>query len=87
MKEGEAREKWCPFARCGKATSNAALNRGNDREGQVAVGSLCIASDCMAWRRYSIEIPAPDKPAGSVRLPDDPAYFEEHGYCGLAGGK
>lgn len=36
--EAEAREKWCPFARCAM--------RGDEDDWHV----MCFASGCMAWR-------------------------------------
>jgi len=61
MTEDQARQKWCPF--------------GDDRIGLIDSDppSLCIASDCMAWRWY-------DVPMDTKTRPED-----LHGFCGLAG--
>lgn len=52
MFEGNAKEKWCPFARAtdnGDDDQNAvSVNRG--RDGIPDQWCLCMASDCMAWR-------------------------------------
>lgn len=90
--EGEAKTKWCPFARVAepwqyadtlvKPVPVAAINRGSDglmRE--PGPNCLCIASACMAWRW---------QPQGSVDNPlQRPGVGQSVkrvlGYCGLAG--
>ena len=97
----EARQCWCPFARCmsveedwtakpGQAARNRLVTA--DGESSFAQGG-CIASECMAWRWGTKR--NPDwKPTGSMMPwpaphPDDsPAYYitdKTRGHCGLAG--
>lgn len=56
MTEHEARTKWCPFVRYVEidndgAVATPAYNRDCE-EGNP--GCRCIASDCMAWRRWTL---------------------------------
>ena len=71
MTEGEAKEKWCPFAR--SQMLGLVVNR--DGFGSPYDISLCIGSACMAWRRREPPGPQP---------PDAPEPSDE-GWCGLAG--
>ena len=51
MTEKEAKEKWCPMARCKidhDCADTIAVNRWSD--GAMMRGSLCVASDCMMFR-------------------------------------
>jgi hypothetical protein len=45
--EKQAREKWCPFGRPWSGPS-APVNRAMG--GKPSRESLCLGSDCMAWR-------------------------------------
>lgn len=77
--EAEARKKWCPFGRESVFNDGGghpdfqhtlAGNRGECK-------TLCIASDCMAWRA-----------AGEAKRSTTPTsgyHMEPVGYCGLAG--
>lgn len=47
--EKEAKKLWCPEARVWSA---GGANRG-PKHGDVIIGSLCIASKCMAWRKWN----------------------------------
>jgi len=57
MTEEEARGKWCPFARGEVAHLKnwegvkQALFIGNRMNDNVPASTLCIGSDCMAWRK------------------------------------
>ncbi len=75
MTEDEAKKKWCPFARSLQSDGDnlASANRGFDSI--VDVGSMCIASECMAWRHYYTV-----DPFGII----EPIKLHE-GYCGLVG--
>jgi hypothetical protein len=59
MTEKEAKQKWCPFARCFAFDGRATFAMGNRiiKEGDGfssnelnPAGSRCIGSACMAWR-------------------------------------
>lgn len=71
--EAQAKESWCPLARCVPADRNgnaivgvaAGYNRGHV-DGGVLPAARCIGSDCMAWRW-------------------DHAGTNERGYCGAFG--
>jgi len=52
LTEGEARQKWCPFATTSAATINE-LDGIFDTRGESHGFTACIASDCMAWDEYS----------------------------------
>ena len=47
MTEAEAKTKWCPFVRF--SSFDASINRRLS-EPHIHQCTLCIASDCMAWR-------------------------------------
>lgn len=75
MTEQEAKKKWCPFAIAHRAGISGGGNRvqyeGGDWE--IARGTTCIASGCMAWRsQYEWN-------------PDASTIEPVGGYCGLAG--
>ena len=55
LTEEEARTRWCPHARVavtkGARTTPSSCNRLQlNGEQRLVLGSLCIASNCMAWR-------------------------------------
>lgn len=78
MTEKEAKEKWCPMARCKidhDCADTIAVNRWSD--GAMIRGSLCVASDCMMWRYKT------NGQMGYDRNPDDICLAS--GYCGLGG--
>ena len=70
--EGDAKSKWCPFARMSEAGST--YNRCGP-----AADLECIGSHCMAWRWHTTHI---KDPAGSGNLVES---ADTYGYCGLAG--
>lgn len=73
MIEDEAKTKWCPFARCHPPNGTRGYSRNRSEDIETLQTSMCIASDCMAWRC--------DGWVGA-----DPATEEMNdGYCGLAG--
>jgi len=91
MTEYEAKTKWCPFVRTLIAESRdpngapniihpqGAMNRVGvvGEDGSLAPrSSLCIGSECMAWRW--IKKPKAAQPLGKPGKPGK-------GYCGLAG--
>lgn len=84
MTEGEAKKKWCPFARVPSAVNGTivtpqsgeivALNRTDTGAPYV----YCLGKDCMAWHWKNL----PHYPHGGML---EPAYEQGDGYCGLAG--
>lgn len=73
-KEEEAKKKWCPYANVSASDSDIISNRHIQNDNSVLISfSLCIASECMAWRWDYIEV--------SLDTAGDPTK----GYCGLAG--
>lgn len=60
MTEDEAKTKWCPFARMVDPNANPpepVCNRWAPAEIDNAVipqAALCIASDCMVWRKQGL---------------------------------
>jgi hypothetical protein len=55
MTEEEAKRMWCPFARVIDITGKGGGNRWDDsgKPFTSPSGSLCMASNCMAWRWQS----------------------------------
>lgn len=60
MTEEEAKTKWCPFSngilirtfdKHGAFSAGLTGNRGVEH-GDIADSSLCIGTNCMAWRDY-----------------------------------
>lgn len=84
MNEDESRKKWCPMARFAVDSKGGNSTNRNRRFAEPS-DPTCIASDCMAWRQYTVEVAPPDNPTKTVRFTDEPIYTETHGYCGLAG--
>ena len=50
MTENEATTKWCPMSRSSVEPNGSADNRGIMNEAGCHNSTLCIASECMAWR-------------------------------------
>ena len=73
LTEEQAREKWCPEARCAiKGDEDAIFAYGINRWPKAherLTGTCCIASDCMMWRWEGGIYPDEDK----------------RGFCGLGG--
>lgn len=68
--EEQAKEKWCPFARCAMKGEEDkwyvnGINRWPLAAADHQTGPKCIASECMAWRWKNT--------------------LHERGHCGLAG--
>lgn len=89
--EEEAKTKWCPFARdsmleeCTMGVTTYNFNRGFADAGEIVPKScLCIASECMAWRKTG----AVGTNARGERVDrdlDGRTTWMDTGYCGLAG--
>lgn len=88
MTEGEAKAKWCPFARALTIKrSDGAPILGNERSaanrlytsnGELITSTNCLGSACMAWRATDNE--------GAPSKPDEPEVATKPaGFCGLAG--
>ena len=77
LTEEEARTKWCPHVRAMHEIQSIwylrwfrfAINRG--RNGNPAINSDCIASQCSQWRWSKVNMNEPKK--------------HQKGFCGLAG--
>ena len=76
-REGDAKTKWCPFARAVSRIGNGehVINRSS---GDINVGVNCVASACMAWRWVETHI---DDPAGGSEMI---LSGDTHGFCGMA---
>lgn len=72
MTEGEAKEKWCPFARYEQRSHDVAGYNTTTVNRTWSGGTLdmkaarCIGSQCMAWKVL-------------IKMGD----VEEHGHCSL----
>lgn len=75
MTEEEAKTKWCPMAKGGRAVSadEFAVLIEAAHKVRNAAGNHCIGSACMAWRWHD-----PNNLLHDARK-------QEGGYCGLAG--
>lgn len=81
LTEKEARKKWCPFARVkdNGCSTNRHAGTHKRKDGKFSIlrsNSMCIASECMAWRWEEDNIER-------IRA-DGPRDSEIRGYCGLA---
>ena len=87
--EEEAKKHWCPESRVQSPDGMGAYNRMASAGGHASFGSLCMASQCMAWRwwgyhdfngnfqPYQMSDGAPPEGSSAVWL--------RVGYCGKAG--
>jgi hypothetical protein len=80
MTEDEAKTKWCPFAMAPGASF--ALNRGP--EGVANGRSMCLASECMAFRWDMGGWKLAQDGRGMLMRPKEADEAPE-GFCGLAG--
>ena len=66
MTPEEARTKWCPHARQAVAVNYSSKKKlrwwmgvvtsnRNAPGGPIVEGCLCLATDCMAWRWYTMD--------------------------------
>lgn len=88
--EKEAKQLWCPFARVMGVNSHNEVSPPSNRivaegkdYGPLMAGSLCIASQCMAFRWGEPE-GEPDNRTPNA-FDAQPEKRERRGYCGLAG--
>jgi hypothetical protein len=76
----QAAKRWCPFVRIREyqegQMDGTAVNRSFDSADSAASGSLCLASNCMAWRWDISHTWLED---------EEERRHEPRGYCGLAG--
>ena len=83
--EEEAQKHWCPEARVWAADG---ANRGQ-RHGDITMGSLCIASKCMAWRWWGYHDVMggfiPFQMAEGKPPEGGDGVWLRTGYCGKAG--
>ena len=79
LSEEEAKTKWCPFARCN--INNVSANRF---AGAPYDNSLCIASQCMAWRWGHKEVDHITRGEPTQWSTIDLEQTDK-GFCGLAG--
>ena len=77
MTEDEAKKKWCPHGR-GLDSYSETVSHNRYTDGKPV--TLCIGSECMAWRTIKGQVPVPADEVGSYK------YVNANGgYCGLAG--
>lgn len=73
----EAKKKWCPYALEWDANGGAVYSFNRRHGGGPGSDSLCLASDCMAWRHAPSEL---------VTDGDGNVIATIHrGFCGPAG--
>jgi hypothetical protein len=77
MTEEEAKEKWCPMARCADP-ENSAINKVYFED----INNRCLATGCMMWRW---EITPEAQKLNNHQNP--PGHIIADGYCGLGGGR
>lgn len=80
MTEDEAKQKWCPFARCATGDGITSFNRPIGSL-QPVTENLCIASDCAVWIDGGGEVEVVDRAKGHAVTHLD----RSTGHCGLAG--
>jgi hypothetical protein len=99
MTEDEAKTKWCPFAREPLTAYDGSIPIGSSvvnrtRNGTAPFASLCLASECMAWRdnKHNRSTTWEGKgvipPLGATILSDGSWKIDiasVGGHCGLAG--
>lgn len=91
LTEDQARTKWCPAVRGWGNQDGSYCNRpvvGEDGGHMSSAKTLCIASDCMAWRKLTVWIDrATNEPAipGVTAIGALEERYSDTGYCGLAG--
>ena len=99
MTEGEAKQKWCPYAMMALPLANdaggvpvTAASGNRLKNGGRATGTWCIAAYCMAWRWDSIGIilkcdgnHAQHTPCADPECWQGDERTEPIGHCGLAG--
>lgn len=76
MTEDEAKQRWCPFARCATGEGRVSFNRPIGEMVPVTE-NLCIASDCAVWVEDS---PEHNPSRGMIS-----ETKKAQGHCGLAG--
>jgi hypothetical protein len=86
LSEDEAKQYWCPFTRVavdGREYMEGVASANRDTGIETQKHTLCIGSQCMAWRwagwlnrisQMVAQAPAPEDRVG-----------ERLGFCGLAG--
>lgn len=96
MTEEEAKTKWCPFVRIttGNEQYHACNNRSEVSSRDAVLGTLCIGSDCMAWRvRHMSQTQREAMVRDQMRLGQSRYdalvsvndFDVPDGFCGLAG--
>ncbi len=63
--EDEAKERWCPFGRFDSAAGGS-----HNRDYQGGPSTMCIASQCMAWRWQPLQADQPFLDAVKKRMDD-----------------
>jgi hypothetical protein len=84
ISEVDAKKKWCPLARAVSINSEmpAAINRNGK---QPDIDCMCIASECMAWRKVD-QIGIGPNGEQRDRDMDGRTRWVDRGYCGAFGG-
>lgn len=82
--EEQAKEMWCPAARCAAPADSQGAGTAGNRYGYSTIdGAYCIGSRCMWWRWFTYESGGNIfKPTGPNTAQNTNAHI---GYCGMAG--
>ena len=84
LTEEEAKTKWCPFGRCVEKAWDAVVTLNDPRGDPGGDKTMCIASQCMAWR-WGTKPSKWKHITGNIYVPVWDEADLQAGFCGLAG--